>query len=63
MKRPGRPKSLSDHNIRELKRLVQDDNRLSAGKDNNRLKHQSIQAGVQAYGALIFEEAWLRGCN
>ena len=30
MKRSGRPKSLSDHNIRELKRLVLGDNRLSA---------------------------------
>ena len=29
-------------------------------KNNNRLKHQSIQADVQAYGASIFEEAWLR---
>ena len=32
MKRSGRPKSLSDRNIRELKRLVQSDNRLSAAK-------------------------------
>ena len=32
MKRSGRPKSLSDGNIRELKRLVQRDNRLSAVK-------------------------------
>ena len=32
MKRSGRPKSLSDRNIRELKRLVQGDNRLSAAK-------------------------------
>ena len=32
MKRSGRPKSLSDHNIRELKRLVQGDNRLSVAK-------------------------------
>ena len=32
MKRPGRPKSLFDRNIRELKRLVQGDNRLSAAK-------------------------------
>ena len=31
-KRPGRPKRLSDRNIRELKRLVQGDNRLSAAK-------------------------------
>ena len=45
MKRSGRPKSLSDRNIRELKRLVQGDNRLSAGKNNNRLKHESIQTG------------------
>ena len=30
--RSGRPKSLSDRNIRELKRLVQDDHRLSAAK-------------------------------
>ena len=32
MKRFGRLKSLSDRNIRELKRLVQGDNRLSAAK-------------------------------
>ena len=32
MKRSGRPKSLSDRNIRELKRLVQGDNRLSMAK-------------------------------
>ena len=32
MKRSGRPKSLSDRNVRELKRLVQGDNRLSAAK-------------------------------
>ena len=32
MKRSGRPKSLSDRNIRELKRLVHGDNRLSAAK-------------------------------
>ena len=32
MKRPGRSKSLSDRNIRELKRLIQGDNRLSAAK-------------------------------
>ena len=32
MKRSGRPKSLSDRNIHELKRLVQGDNRLSAAK-------------------------------
>ena len=32
MKRSGRPKSLSDRNIRELKKLVQGDNRLSAAK-------------------------------
>ena len=32
MKRSGRSKSLSDCNIRELKRLDQDDNRLSAAK-------------------------------
>ena len=32
MKRSGRPKSLSDRNIHELKRLVQSDNRLSAAK-------------------------------
>ena len=32
MKRSSRPKSLSDRNIRELKRLVQGDNRLSAAK-------------------------------
>ena len=32
IKRSGRPKSLSDRNIRELKRLVQGDNRLSAAK-------------------------------
>ena len=32
MKRSGRPEGLSDRNIRELKRLVQDDNRLSAAK-------------------------------
>ena len=32
MKRSGRPKSLSDCNIHELKRLVQGDNRLSAAK-------------------------------
>ena len=63
VKRSGRPKSLSDRNIHELKRLVQGDNRLSAGKNNNRLKHESIQASVQAYGASIFEEAWLRVCS
>ena len=33
------------------------------GKSNNRLEHESIQAGVQAYGASIFEEAWLRACR
>ena len=32
MKRSGRPKSLSNRNIREFKRLVQGDNRLSATK-------------------------------
>ena len=32
MKRSSRPKSLSDRNICELKRLVQGDNRLSAAK-------------------------------
>ena len=32
MKRSGRPKSLSDRNIRELKRLVQGANRLSPAK-------------------------------
>ena len=32
MKRSALPKSLSDCNIRELKRLVQGDNRLSAAK-------------------------------
>ena len=32
MKRSARPKSLSDRNIHELKRLVQGDNRLSAAK-------------------------------
>ena len=32
MKRFGRPKGLSNRNIRELKRLVQSDNRLSAAK-------------------------------
>ena len=32
MKRSGRAKSLADRNIRELKRLVQGDNRLSAAK-------------------------------
>ena len=32
MKRSGRPKSLSDRNIRKLKRLVQGDNRLSGAK-------------------------------
>ena len=32
MKRSGQPKSLSDRNISELKRLVQGDNRLSAAK-------------------------------
>ena len=40
MKRSGRPKSLSDRNIRELKRWVQGDNRLSAAKNSNRLKHE-----------------------
>ena len=32
MKRSSRPKSLSNRNTRELKRLVQSDNRLSAAK-------------------------------
>ena len=32
LKRSGRPRRLSDRNIRELKRLVQSDNRLSAAK-------------------------------
>ena len=32
VKRSGRPKSLSDRNVREVKRLVQDENRLSAAK-------------------------------
>ena len=32
MKRSCRPKSLSDRNIHELKRLIQGDNRLSAAK-------------------------------
>ena len=32
LKRSGRPKSLSERNIRELKRLVQGENRLSAAK-------------------------------
>ena len=33
------------------------------GKNNNRLERESIQADVQAYGASIFEEAWLRVCR
>ena len=44
IKRSGQPKNLSDHNVRELERLVQGDNRLSASKNNNRLEHESIQA-------------------
>ena len=32
IRRSGRPKRLSDRNIRELKRLIQSDNRLSAAK-------------------------------
>ena len=32
MKRAGGPKSLSDRNVHELKRLVQDDNRPSVAK-------------------------------
>ena len=49
--------------MRELKRLVQGGNRLSAAKNNNRFEHESIQADVQVYGAWIFEEAWLRVCR
>ena len=63
MKRFGPPKSLSNRNVRELKRLVQGDNRLSAAKIATKLNMSLSKLMCKAYSGSIFEEAWLRVCR
>ena len=49
MNRSGRPKSPSDRNVHELKRLVQGDNRLSAAKITTNLNMSLSKRTVRRY--------------
>ena len=66
MKRSARPKSLSDRNVRELKRLVQSDHRLSEATITTELNMSVSKRTVRRYlkkfsceYAVKIEKQWL----